>query len=115
MAAFAILNFPSLSAGYYAGRKLPDDINVVAFWSAMIGIGCAILFASALTVGLLLTGHWVAFITYLIVSWAGVRAFDSFRRLTVITYNGIIARCAHGLRESMSCLSTRVAEHFRHA
>lgn len=115
IAAFAILNLPSLSAGYYAGRKLPDDINVVAFWSAMIGLGTAFLFVSALTVGLLLTGHWVAFLTYLTVSWAGVRAFDSFRRLTVITYNGLIARRAHDLRESMACLSTRVAEHFRHA
>jgi hypothetical protein len=115
MAGFSIPNLPPLFAGYYAGRKLPDDINVVAIWSATIGLGTAFLFTSALTVGLLLTGHWVALLTYFAVSWAGVRAFDFFRRLTVVTYNGLIARRGRGLRESMACLGTRLAEHFRHA
>lgn len=98
MTAFFVLNGPPLLAGYFASRKLPDDLNVVAFWRAAIGIPSGLLWCVATIVLLLCLGKiWVA-VAYLGVTWAGISMFYRFRKLTVAVHNSI---CASQIRQSL--------------
>lgn len=91
MAAFLTLNFLPLLAGYVASRKLPDDLNVVAFWRTAIGVPAGLLWCLAIIALLLGFGHpWLA-VAYLGVSLTGVRMYYRFRKLGVALHNHLRA------------------------
>jgi hypothetical protein len=80
-------NSPPLLAAYIAGRKLPDDLNVVAFWRAAAGLPALSLWLLILLPALWTLGgaHYV--LAYLGISIAGLRMTYRFRKLTVAVYN----------------------------
>ena len=86
-----LLNSPPVTAGIIAGRKLPDDMNVIAFWRTAIGAPSALLWCLAVVIGLTALGHAILAGLYLGVSVLGVRLFRRFRMLSVAVYNAIFA------------------------
>lgn len=90
-AACALLNAPPLLAGLLASRKLPDDLNVVAFWRAAVGVPLGMLwFALAITV-LLGFGHVAAALGYATITLVGVRMHYRFRKLGIALHNALRA------------------------
>jgi hypothetical protein len=90
MLLFAAANLPPLLAGHAASRWLPDDLNVVAFWRAMVGVPAALLWAIAMVAGL---AAWsgAAALGYAVVSVAGLRLVYRFRKLSVAVFNSLSA------------------------
>lgn len=92
LAAFALANLPPLLIGHLAGRKLADDVNVVAFWRAMAGFPSALLWSAALGGALLAMAGPLAAIAYLGLSLLGLKLVYRFRKLSVAVYNSLFAR-----------------------
>lgn len=91
IAVFLATNLPPLAAGRLAGRVLPDNRNVVGFWSAAVGIPAALIWSAVVVISLIATGHnWLA-AAYAFVSVIGVRLFHEFRERTVALYNTLRA------------------------
>jgi hypothetical protein len=84
-------NLPPLLTAYIAGRKLPDDLNVVAFWRAAVGLPALSLWLLMVLPTLMTLGgaHYV--LAYLGISIAGLRMTYRFRKLTVAVYNAFRA------------------------
>lgn len=91
-AAFVLCNAPPLLAGHYASRKLADDLNVVAFWRAAVGVPAGLLWGLAAMIVLLGLGHGGPALAYLTISLAGVRMHYRFRKLGVAVHNTLRAR-----------------------
>jgi len=91
-----LLNAPPAIAGVVAGRKLPDDMNVIAFWRTAIGAPSALLWCLVLVVGLIAFGHVFLAGLYLGVSVLGVRLSRRFRMLSVALYNSFFASHIRG-------------------
>jgi len=73
--AAMLLNAPPVLAGFFAGKKFPDDVNVVSLWKVLVGIPAFliwILFACALCVGI---GKAIWFLGYVIVTWLGLHLY----------------------------------------
>lgn len=84
---FLIANLPPILAGHIASRKLPDDLNVVAFWRAMIGVPAALIWTAAMILMLwTLSGLW-AVLAYVGLSILGLKLLYRFRKLSVALFN----------------------------
>jgi hypothetical protein len=91
MLACLAANAPPVLAALIASRKLPDDKNVIAFWRTLIAVPAALLWSLVVT-GVLLARHHAGMGgLYLGLSAFGIRAFRSFRQLSVAVYNGLFA------------------------
>lgn len=110
VAAFLLANAPPLLAGYVAGRVLPDDRNVIAFWRGVVGVPCA--FAWLVCAGGLLVwlGGAALASAYLLLSVLGLRLVYRFRKLTVTLHNLIFAP---GLRQPLVEFHRNLLTHFR--
>jgi 1-acyl-sn-glycerol-3-phosphate acyltransferase len=87
MALFFATNLPPIVAGYVASRRLADDLNVVAFWRAAVGIPAALLWCPAVTVVLSLYGHVGLAFAYLGLGFVGLRSYYRFRKLSIALHN----------------------------
>ena len=87
--AGALLNFLPLAVAYWAGRRFPDDTNVIALWRILTGIPLLILWVVAwLVVAVILGPAWVALV-YLALTWLAVRGWYRLKQLTVAAWNGL--------------------------
>jgi 1-acyl-sn-glycerol-3-phosphate acyltransferase len=107
-----LVNLPPLILGALAARWLPDDRNVVAFWRALIGVPCAVLWAAAVILALLVSGApWIA-LSYLVVSILGLRSIRPLKMRAVAVHNALLAP---KVIEPMRALVRAATEHARHA
>lgn len=107
-----LLNLPPLLLGALAGRWLPDDRNVVAFWRALVGLPCAAFWAAITTGTLLLKGApWLA-LGYIVLSTVGMRWIRPLKMRAVSVHNALFAP---KVTRPMRALAHAVAEHLRHA
>lgn len=85
--AAAVLNLPALAAGWVAGKKLPDDRNVISFWKILVGVPTFVLWAAAVISITLLFGKiwWLA--VYVAVTLLSVKFYRRFVRLAVEVHN----------------------------
>ena len=87
--AFCIFNMPVLTAGYVAGRKLPDAPNVIAFWQMAIALPVGFIWAALVSILLLMLVQPALAVLYWVVSISGVMAWYRFRKLSVALHNGL--------------------------
>jgi 1-acyl-sn-glycerol-3-phosphate acyltransferase len=91
VAAALLLNLPAFLAGWFAGRKFPDDRNVISLWRILVGIPVLVLWGAAVCLGLLLQGRLLWLGLYLVVTWLGLQLYYRVKKLAVAVHNGI--RC----------------------
>lgn len=89
IACFSILNFPVLAAGYIAGKVLPDEPNVIAFWRMVVGLPVGLFWVVTVCVGLFLFAGPSWFVLYGAISIVGLLAWYRFRKLTVALGNAV--------------------------
>jgi 1-acyl-sn-glycerol-3-phosphate acyltransferase len=88
LAALAV-NLPPYFSGWFAGKKFPDDRNVISLWKVLIGIPVFFGWALTLTVaGLWLGRAWLV-LAYLLLTWAGLELYYRVKKLAVAVYNGL--------------------------
>ncbi|MFI3156441.1 MAG: 1-acyl-sn-glycerol-3-phosphate acyltransferase [Methylococcaceae bacterium] len=86
---FSLLNLPVLTAGYIAGRTLPDDANVVAFWRMAIGLPVALVWLLIVNVAAISMTEPIRLVCYWAISAAGIMAWYRFRKLSIALGNGL--------------------------
>jgi 1-acyl-sn-glycerol-3-phosphate acyltransferase len=86
-----LLNLPPFLAAWYAGRKFPDDRNVISLWKILVGIPAFALWAAAVCLVLLLQGKLLWLGLYVVVTWLGLQLYYRVKKLAVAVHNGI--RC----------------------
>ena len=87
--SFSLLNLPVLAAGYIAGRTLPDDANVVAFWRMAIALPVASVWLLIVNAGFILMTEPIWLVCYWAISAAGIMAWYRFRKLSIALGNGL--------------------------
>jgi 1-acyl-sn-glycerol-3-phosphate acyltransferase len=87
--AAAVLNFPALAAGWYAGKKFPDDCNVISLWKILVGVPMFLLWVMAVIVTTLLLGKILLLLTYAAMTWLGLKFYHRFIRLAVEVHNAL--------------------------
>jgi 1-acyl-sn-glycerol-3-phosphate acyltransferase len=89
--AAILFNLPPFLAGWFAGRRFPDDRNVISLWKILVGIPALILWLLVVSLALLLAGKFVWLGLYGIITWLGLLLYYRVRKLAVAVYNGL--RC----------------------
>lgn len=84
------LNLPAFAAGWYAGRKFPDDRNVISLWKILVGIPAFVLWMGTVVLATMLAGQlwWLA--AYVVVTYAGVKLYCRFKKLAVAVHNALL-------------------------
>jgi hypothetical protein len=112
VAAMLALNAPVCLLASWASRRLPDDLNVVAFWRAAVGLPAGIIWALFLIVGSSLKfSPWFA-LCYLLLSAVGVKAVRPLKTRAVAVHNALLAA---RIEPPMRKLMRSVAEYLAHA
>lgn len=88
LAAIA-LNLPPFLAGWFAGKKFPDDRNVISLWKVLVGVPIFVLWMVCLTLTLLLLGRFWWLLGYGAVTWLGLKCYYRFKKLAVAVHNGL--------------------------
>jgi hypothetical protein len=88
LAAIAF-NLPAFLAGWYAGKKLPDDRNVISLWKILGGATAFVLWSGAVAVTLLLLGKFLWLAAYVAVTFVGMKLYYRFKKLSVAVHNAL--------------------------
>jgi hypothetical protein len=80
-------NLPAFTAGWFAGKKLPDDRNVVSLWKILVGAPCFALWIAILLVTLISLGKFSWLAAYVAVTWLGLKCYGSFKKTCVSVHN----------------------------
>ena len=86
LAAIAV-NAPPFFAAAWAGRKLPDDRNVISLWRILVGAPAFLLWIAALLVAAVTTDHLGWFAGYAVITSAGLRLYHRAKKLAVAVHN----------------------------
>lgn len=86
--AGALLNLPPLAVAYWAGKRFPDDTNIIALWRILTGVPLLLLWAAAwvLTAAALGSGGLIA--AYLVLSGFALLGWYRLKKLAVVAWNG---------------------------
>ncbi len=88
--AGALLNFLPLGVARWAGRRFPDDTNIIALWQILSGVPLFILWIAAWIIAPLATGNvWVTPV-YLAITWVSIQGWYRLKKLTVAAWNGLL-------------------------
>jgi len=84
-----LIHFLPLGGALWAGKKFPDERNVITLWRLLVGVPLFFLWFVAVFAGLALTGKslWIAF--FLLLTVMGWLAYQPARQLLVAGWNGI--------------------------
>jgi 1-acyl-sn-glycerol-3-phosphate acyltransferase len=87
--AAILFNAPAVMAGFYAGKKFPDDLNVISLWKILVGIPLFLLWVVVVSTTLLLVGKvgWLGL--YALVTWVGLQMYYRVKKLAVAVHNGL--------------------------
>ena len=89
LAAIAV-NLPPVLAGWFAGKKFPDDSNVISLWKILVGVPLFVLWAAAVVFVLLLMGKPLWSAGYLLLTWTGLKLYYRVKKLAVAVHNGLL-------------------------
>jgi 1-acyl-sn-glycerol-3-phosphate acyltransferase len=87
--AAMLLNAPPLLAGFLAGKKFPDDVNVISLWKVLVGIPTFLIWMSAVCITCILMGKPVWLLVYAGLTWAGLHLYYRVKKLAVAVHNGL--------------------------
>lgn len=95
--AGALLNFLPLGVARWAGRRFPDDTNIIALWQILAGVPLFILWLTVWLVVPLALGHaWITLI-YLAMTWTSLHGYYRLKKLTVAAWNSLFHSDLRGL------------------
>ena len=97
-AAAIVLNLPPFLAGWFAGKKFPDDRNVISLWKILVGVPIFVLWMVCLTLTLLVLGKFWWLAAYGAATWLGLKSYYRFKKVAVAVHNGV---CRPALRPRM--------------
>jgi 1-acyl-sn-glycerol-3-phosphate acyltransferase len=96
--AAVVANLPPFLAGWYAGKKFPDDRNVISLWKILVGMPIFVLWMVGVTLTLCLLGKFWWLAVYGAVTWLGLKCYYRFKKVAVAVHNGV---CCSALRARM--------------
>src|SRR4029078_7020444 len=88
-AAGWLLNLPPLLAGALAGRKFPDEANVVALWRILVGVPILFLWSTLVLATCVITGHAFLAALYPVVTFAVSKLSRRTRNIAIEINNGL--------------------------
>jgi 1-acyl-sn-glycerol-3-phosphate acyltransferase len=83
------VNLPPFLGGWFAGRKFPDDRNVISLWKIMAGVPLFLLWAGTIALVLLFTGNLPLLAAYAMLTVAGLKLYDRAEKLAVAVHNSL--------------------------
>lgn len=83
------VNLPPFLLGWWAGKKYPDDRNVISLWRILVAIPVLILWCIALGLTAIVFGKLVWLPVYLAVSCLGLKSYYRVKKLAVAVHNGL--------------------------
>lgn len=86
--AGALLNLPPLAVAWWAGKRFPDDTNVIALWRILTGVPVLIVWAAAWLLTAATLGSGGLIIAYLVLSGLAVSGWYRLKKLAVVAWNG---------------------------
>jgi len=93
-----VINAPPLLAGYWAGKRFPDDINVVSLWKILVGVPVFFIWTLSIALWACIWRHPGFFAGYVLLTLLGWKLYYRTKKLTVAVVNN--CRCP-GLRGKM--------------
>jgi 1-acyl-sn-glycerol-3-phosphate acyltransferase len=87
--AGAVLNLPPVAVAWWAGRRFPDDRNVIALWHILTGVPLLALWAALWCLAGGLTGLWWLPLGYLSLSSLSVFGWYRLKKSAVVAWNGM--------------------------
>jgi 1-acyl-sn-glycerol-3-phosphate acyltransferase len=88
MAGF-LVNVPPLAVAWWAGKRFPDDANVIALWRILTGVPVLVLWAAAWCAVGIAAGLWWLPPLYFALTWLAVSGWYRLKKLTVVAWNGL--------------------------
>lgn len=85
----ALLNLPPLAVALWAGKRFPDDTNVIALWRILTGVPLLLVWATGLALTATALGSGGLIIAYLVLSGLAVSCWYRLKKLAVVAWNGI--------------------------
>jgi hypothetical protein len=82
-----LANLPPILAGWLAGKKLPDDANVITLWKMLVGLPLFAVWSATVTLLLLWVQPFLALV-YLFFTWMGIALYYRVKKLAVAVSNG---------------------------
>ena len=89
VAVGALMNVPPLAVAWWAGRKFPDDRNVIALWRILTGVPLLVIWSAAWVAAGILFGLWWLPLIYFALTWLAVRGWYRLKKLAVVAWNGL--------------------------
>jgi len=87
--AAILLNAPPLLAGFFAGKKFPDDVNVISLWKVLVGIPTFLIWICFVCVACILLGKFSWLLVYGALTWVGLHLYYRVKKLAVAVHNGL--------------------------
>ncbi len=87
--AAVLLNLPPFVAAWWAGKKFPDDGNVISLWRILVGIPLFGLWMLLLATAASATGSMMWFGIYAAGTIAGLKLYYRVKKLAVAVHNGL--------------------------
>jgi hypothetical protein len=98
-------NLPAFVAGWYAGKKFPDDRNVISLWKILGGAPTFALWIGAVVVTTILLEKFLWLAAYVALTCAGLKLYYRFKKLAVAGHNALrrpaLRKRALALRQSL--------------
>jgi 1-acyl-sn-glycerol-3-phosphate acyltransferase len=83
------LNLPAYAAGWFAGKKFPDDRNVISLWKILAGVPALTLWMGAVAAVLVVKAKFWWLAAYLAITWLGLQGYAPLKRLAVAVGNDL--------------------------
>jgi 1-acyl-sn-glycerol-3-phosphate acyltransferase len=84
------LNAPPLIAGWFAGKRFPDDVNVISLWKILVGLPSFLIWVLLVLAVCVVCGKPFWFVFYAALTWAGLRLYYRVKKLVVAVHNGLL-------------------------
>lgn len=86
--AAVLLNLPPFVAAGWAGKKFPDERNVISLWRILVGLPLFVLWTLLLTVLAGALGQWAWLGLHGLLTLAGLKLYYLMKKLAVAVHNG---------------------------
>jgi 1-acyl-sn-glycerol-3-phosphate acyltransferase len=87
--AGVIMNLPPFLAAWWAGKKFPDDRNVISLWKILVGLPLFVIWVLLLAAVAVAAGKLAWFGVYGLTTVVALKLYYRVKKLAVATQNGL--------------------------